>query len=73
VDVGWVAGVFTRLDEFDETSIFFYCWLDKEPRGRFLKYSTNPSELSYTDRIEEHGYVYLKVIKLKASHPLVSL
>ena len=72
-DVGWVAGVFTRLDEFDETSIFFYCWLDKEPRGRFLKYSTNPSELSYTDRIEEHGYVYLKVIKLKASHPLVSL
>mgnify|MGYP000287457290 CR=1 FL=1 len=73
VDKGWVAGVFTRLDEFDETSLFFYCWLDKEPNGYFLRYSTNSSELSYTDRLEEHGYVYLKVIKLKAPHPLVSL
>jgi len=72
-DGGWVAGVFTRLDEFDETSIFFYCWLDKEPSGRFIKYSTNSSELSYTDRLEEHGYVYLKVIRLKVPHPLVSL
>lgn len=69
----WVAGVFTRIDEFDEASIFFYCWLDKEPSGRFLRCSTNSSELSYTDRLEEHGYVYLKVIRLKAPHPLVSL
>jgi hypothetical protein len=73
VDGEWVAGVFTRLDEFDETSLFFYCWLDKEPSGRFIRYSTNSSELSYTDRLEEHGYVYLKVIKLKAPHPMVSL
>ena len=73
VEEGWVAGVFTRLDEFDETSLFFYCWLDKEPVGRFIKYSTSSSELSYTDRLEEHGYVYLKVIRLKSPHPLVSL
>ena len=73
VDGRWVAGVFTRLDEFDETSLFFYSLLDKEPGGRFIRYSTNSSELSYTDRLEEHGYVYLKVIRLKAPHPLVSL
>jgi hypothetical protein len=71
-DEDWFAGVFTRIDDFDEASIFFYCKLEKKPAGRFIRYSTTSSELSYTDRLEEHGYVYLKIIKLKAPHPLVS-
>ncbi|MEM3386962.1 MAG: hypothetical protein QXN08_04740 [Nitrososphaerales archaeon] len=71
-DGGWVAGIFARLDDSDESSIFFYCRLEKEPNGSFIRYSTKASEVSFTDKIEEHGYVYLKVIRLKAPHPLVS-
>jgi len=73
VNGAWVAGVFTRIDEYDEASIFFYCRLDKKPTGHFIRYSTTSSESSYTDRLEEHGYIYLKIIELTAPHPLVSL
>ncbi len=69
---GWVAGVFASLDESDESSIFFYCRLDREPSGSFIRYSNKASDVSFTDRVEEHGYLYLKVIRLKEPHPMVS-
>lgn len=69
---GWVAGLFARMDDSDEASMFFYCRLDVEPSGGFIRYSPNSADVSFTDRIEEHGYIYLKVIRLKEPHPLVS-
>lgn len=65
---GGYLGTFLSLD--DDT--FFYC-IRGEPTANFLKYNMTTLQLSFTNRIEEHGYVYTKVIRLKNNHPLVEL
>ncbi len=70
----WMIGVFMNFNESDEVSYFCYVTLDKEPANPFLKYSSqNGVEPSFTPSVSEHGYSYLKVIKLKDKHPLVKL
>lgn len=70
----WMVGVFMNFNESDEVSYFCYVTLDKEPPNPFLKYSSqNGLEPSFTPSVSEHGYSYLKVIKLKDKHPLVKL
>jgi hypothetical protein len=72
--VKWVAGVFMNFNESDETSYFCHVKLDSEPARSFLKYSSkDETEPSFVSGISEHGYSYLKVIKLKDKHPLVRL
>lgn len=68
----WMIGVFMNFNESDEVSYFCHVTLDKEPPNPFLKYSSqNGVEPSFTPSVSEHGYSYLKVIKLKDKHPLV--
>lgn len=70
----WLAGVFMNFNESDETSYFCNVKLDYEPTKPFLKYSSKDgTEPSFVSGINEHGYSYLKVIKLKGKHPLVRL
>ena len=70
----WMIGVFMNFNESDEVSYFCHVTLDKEPPNPFLKYSSqNGVEPSFTPSVSEHGYSYLKVIKLKDKHPLVKL
>ncbi len=70
----WLAGVFMNFNESDETSYFCHVKLDFEPTKPFLKYSSKDgTEPSFVSGIHEHGYSYLKVIKLKGKHPLVRL
>lgn len=70
----WMIGVFMNFNESDEVSYFCHVILDKEPSNHFLKYSSqNGVEPSFTPSVSEHGYSYLKVIKLKDKHPLVKL
>jgi hypothetical protein len=70
----WMIGVFMNFNESDEVSYFCHVILDKEPPKPFLKYSSqNGVEPSFTPSVSEHGYSYLKVIKLKDKHPLVKL
>jgi hypothetical protein len=53
-------------------SYFYYVALDEEPREPFLRYSSQKVEQPvFSSRLDEHGYVYLKVIRLAADHPLV--
>jgi hypothetical protein len=66
-----ILGAFTRIDEYEEASFFFYIELDNHFRGNFLKYSTSKNELEFCNKIDEHGYVYIKIIKLAEMHPLV--
>ena len=73
-DDKWMVGVFMNFNESDEVSYFCYVTLDKEPPNPFLKYSSqNGVDPSFTPSVSEHGYSYLKVIKLKDKHPLVKL
>lgn len=73
-DSKWLIGVFMNFNESDETSYFCHVKLDHEPTKSFLKYSgKDRTEPSFVDGINEHGYSYLKIIKLKDKHPLVKL
>ena len=68
----WMVGVFMNFNESDEASYFCHVKLDHEPTKPFLKYSSKDGiEPSFVSCISEHGYSYLKVIKLKGKHPQV--
>ena len=70
----WYMGVFMNFNESDETSYFCHVKLDHEPPKSFLKYSSKDGmEPSFVNSVVDHGYSYLKVIKLKGRHPLVKL
>ena len=67
----WLMGVFMNFNE-EGSSYFCHVILDDEPKRPFLKYSTNNGiEPSFVDNPSEHGYSYIKIIKLKDTHPLV--
>jgi len=69
-----IIGVITRIDEIDENLIFFYIIVEEMPVHNFLKYSPlKVGEASFTNRIDEHGNVYIKIIKFANGHPLVEL
>lgn len=70
----WHVGVFMNFNESDETSYFCHVKLDNEPTKPFLKYSSKDGiEPVFVGGLSEHGYSYLKVIKLKGTHPIVKL
>ena len=72
--VRWFVGLFMNFNESDENSYFCYVRLDYEPTKPFLKYSSKDgTEPTFVNSLSDHGYSYLKVIKLKDKHPLVKL
>ncbi|MCP8310493.1 MAG: hypothetical protein L6N95_01400 [Candidatus Methylarchaceae archaeon HK01B] len=69
-----ILGTFTRLDESNENSIFFYAALEDMPAYNFIKYSAiKIGELNFTNKVDEPSKVYIKIIKLVGRHPLVEL
>jgi len=47
--------------------------LNEEPGKPFLKHTTsNSSEPNLVDNTGEHGYSYIKIVKLHETHPLVN-
>ena len=70
----FVVGSAISLIESDTISYFYYLILDEEPADPFLRYSSQKTEQPcFSNRIGEHGYIYLKLIKLASSHPLVKI
>jgi hypothetical protein len=69
----WCLGAFTRMEDFEEASIFFYYEQDSKPDLNFVRYSMSRADASMTNRADEHGYVYIKIVRLKEPHPLVEL
>jgi len=67
----WLVGVFMNFNE-EGTSYFCHVILDSDPKKPFLKFTTNnASPPSFVENPSEHGYSYIKIIKLKETHPLV--
>jgi hypothetical protein len=67
-----VLGSPMSTTENDSISYFYYVTLDEEPKEPFLRYSSLKNEQPiFSSRIDEHGYIYLKVVKLQGDHPLV--
>lgn len=67
----WLIGVFMNFTEEGE-SYFCHVVLDNDPQKPFLKFTNNNSEPSFVKIPSEHGYSYMKIIKLKDTHPLVN-
>lgn len=67
----WKIGSFTRIEEFEEASIFFYYEQDSRPEQNFVSYSTAKAQANLTNRTDEHGNLLVKIIRLKGMHPLV--
>ena len=56
----------------DGPSYFCHVSLDNEPKKPFLKYTTTKDlEPEFVEHTGQHGYSYIKIIKLKDAHPLV--
>ncbi len=69
---GWLIGTFARIDDYEEASIFFYTKTKGAPTSGFVKYSPDKiSETAFVSRTDEHGFYYIKVVKLAQAHPLV--
>jgi hypothetical protein len=68
----FVIGTALNLTESDSLSFFYYVVLSEEPKSWYLRFSSQSSEHpSFSNRIDEHGYVYLKIIRLARFHPLI--
>lgn len=68
---GWTVGTFTRIEEYEEASVFFYYEQQERVEQNFVRYSVTKAEAVLTNRTDEHGYVFIKVIRLAEPHPLV--
>jgi hypothetical protein len=67
-----VLGTTMSANDNETISYFYYLTLQEEPKEPFLRYSSQRiDQPTFSTRLEEHGYVYLKVIRLAADHPLV--
>ncbi len=67
-----VLGTTMSANDNETISYFYYLTLADEPKEPFLRYSSQRiDQPMFSTRLDEHGFVYLKVIKLAADHPLV--
>jgi hypothetical protein len=67
-----VLGTTMSANDNETISYFYYLILEEEPKEPFLRYSSQRiDQPTFSTRLDEHGYVYLKVIRLAADHPLV--
>jgi len=68
----WILGAFARIDDYEEASLFFYTRMSGEPPAGFVRYSpAKTAETAFSKKTDEHGFVYIKVVKLAEKHPLV--
>ena len=69
---GWIIGTFARIDDYEEASIFFYAKAKEAPTSGFVRYSPDKiADTAFVTRTDEHGYYYIKVVRLDDAHPLV--
>ena len=69
----YIIGTALNLMESDLSNYFYYLEIENENILNFLRYSSQKNEIPiFTNNIENHGYIYLKVIKLLKEHPLIS-
>ncbi len=69
-----ILGTFVRMHDMDGASFFYYVELEQAPSESFMKYSNQKAiKTVFTNKVDEHGYFYMKIIRLLKEHPLVEL
>jgi len=67
-----VLGTAMSTNDNENISYFYYVDMKEEPNEPFLRYSSQKVDHpTFLTRLDEHGYIYLKVIRLADNHPLV--
>lgn len=67
-----IIGTPMSMSENESQSYYYYVPLESAEQGPFLRYSSQRADQPvFTSSLDEHGYIYLKVVKLAAEHPLV--
>ncbi len=61
-----LLGIFLSIH--DDT--FFYC-IKEDTRANFIRYNTSTLQTTFTNKVDEHGYIYTKIITLKEKHRLI--
>jgi hypothetical protein len=70
----YVVGTALNMAESDGVSYFYYATIPENPAYSFIRYSSLKTEdPTFTNNIQEHGYIYIKLIKLFGPHPLVKI
>lgn len=69
----WRVGTFTRMEEQENASVFFSFEQDSRPEQNFASYSSTKAQANFTNKTDEHGNLFVKIIRLKGMHPLVDL
>lgn len=69
----WIIGSFTRIEELEEASIFFYCEQPQRPEQNYVGYSSSKSQAFFSNKTDEHGTMYIKLVRMKGQHPLVDI
>jgi len=68
----YVLGSHLNLTDSSDTSYFYYVLLEQVIEKYFMKFSMQKSTApSFSNHIDEHGFIYLKIIKLHDVHPLI--
>ncbi|MEM4311803.1 MAG: hypothetical protein QXX95_05385 [Nitrososphaerales archaeon] len=71
-----LVGAFSRIDEFEDSELshlFFYLPVEDFPQNPYIRYDPGKGEIKFTSRIDEPGYICIKIIKLYGSHSLVDI
>lgn len=64
IDDGSIIGTF--LNSNDDYPYFCYTILQGIPKENFIRYSSQSDEVPvFTNSIDEHGYIYMKIVRLK--------
>lgn len=67
-----IVGTPMSVSDNDSPSYYYYVLVASPVQEPFLRYSSQRMEQpAFTSSLDEHGYVYLKVVKLAGDHPLV--
>ncbi|TVP39513.1 hypothetical protein [Candidatus Nitrosocosmicus arcticus] len=68
----YVLGSHLNLTDSSDTSYFYYVLLEQVIEKYFMKFSMQKSTApSFSNHIDEHGSIYLKIIRLHDVHPLI--
>lgn len=67
-----IIGTPMSVSDNDSQAYYYYILLGSPVQEPFLRYSSQRAEQpAFTSSLDEHGYIYLKVVRLAGDHPLV--
>lgn len=73
-NINYILGTPLNMMDSTDNIYFYYVFLDQPIEKYFLKFSIQKSNNpSFSNYVDEHGFIYLKIIKLDDVHPLLKV